>query len=387
MSKNHLMEAAADILSRSHAAAPKEEMHKAAGEVQDLGGSTPSGNISKKFAPQTGPGATPPGKPAPVGQAPLDKQPEPEEIDPLDPKGGTGDSAENDALIAANKKRAGLAEETADEKDEDEDEDDEDEDDEDDKDEDDEDDKKDAEDFKKKLAEDVQAILQDESDLSAEFRTKIATIYEARVIDKINEIASNMQASFEQELAESIETLGTELTVKTNDYLNYVVEEWMGANELAIVSGLRSELVEEFIGGLHTLFAEHFIDVPENKVDLVEELAAKVETLESTLNEEIARGVSLKKQIAESKKSEILASVCEGLTAPAADKIRTLAESVEFTAEGDFRKKVDVLRENYFPTKVKLAEVTQLNEVVDMAPEVPAAMKAYADAIARQTIK
>jgi hypothetical protein len=181
--------------------------------------------------------------------------------------------------------------------------------------------------------------------------------------------------------------VGAELTTKTNDYLNYVVEEWMGANELAVVSGLRAELVEEFIGGLHTLFAEHFIDVPENKVDLVEELAAKVETLETTLNEEIARGVSLKKQIAESKKSEILASVCEGLTAPAADKIRTLAESVEFTAEGDFRKKVDVLRENYFPTKVKLAEVTQLNEVVESAPEVPASMRAYADAIARQTIK
>ena len=381
--KNHLMEAAADILSRSYAAAPKEEMHKAPGEVQDLGGSTPKGNIDKKFAPQTGPGATPPGKTPPVGAAPLDKQPEPEVIDPLDPKGGSDGDA--DEVVAAQKKQAGLTEEA------DSDEDDEDEndgsDDDKKKDDDDEDDKKDDEDFKKKLKEDVDAILASESNLSEEFRSTIATIYTARVIDKVNQIAEELEAQFNENLTEAVEQIGTELTTKTNDYLNYVVEEWMGQNELAIEKGLRAELVEDFIGGLHALFAEHYIDVPTDKVNVIEELAAKVETLEASLNEEIARGVTLKKQLSESKKAEVLASVCEGLTAPAADKIRTLAESVEFTAEGDFRKQVEVLRENYFPTKVKQAEVSQLNEVVEAAPEVPAHMKAYADAISRSIIK
>lgn len=383
--KNHLMEAAADILSRSQAAAPKEELHKAEGQPQDLGGSTPEKNIDKKFAPQVGPGATPPGKPAPVGaQAQEPVGATPEVVDPLDPVGGSGDT-ENDAKLAAQKKHAGLSEEKEEDKeDEKEDEDDDDKGEDDDKEEDDE---KDAEDFKKKLKEDVAAILADESNLSEEFRTKIATIYEARVIDKINQIVEEMRAGFNAELTEAVETIGAELTTKTNDYLNYVVEEWMSANELAVEKGLRAELVEEFIGGLHALFAEHYIDVPAEKVNVIEELATKVETLEASLNEEIARGVALKKQLSESKKSEVLASVCEGLTAPAADKIRTLAESVEFTAEGDFRKKVEVLRENYFPTKVKQAEAAQLNEVVEMQPEVPAHMKAYAEAIARSSAK
>lgn len=361
--KNHLMEAAADILSRSKAAAPKEEMHKAEGGPQDLGGSTPEGNIDKKFSPQVGPGATAPGKPAPVGSAPLeDAKGGPEVIDPLNPQGGNGDS--NSAELADLKKKAAVNEEK-----------------------DDEDDKKDDEDFKKKLKEDVAAILADESNLSEEFRTKIATIYEARVIDKVNQLVAEMEEQFNASLSEAVEEIGAQLTTKTNDYLNYVVEEWMGANELAIEKGLRAELVEDFIGGLHSLFAEHYIDVPADKVNVIEELAAKVETLEASLNEEIARGVTLKKQLSESKKAEVLASVCEGLTAPAADKIRTLAESVEFTAEGDFRKKVEVLRENYFPTKTKQAEVQQLNETVETLPEVPAQMAAYAQAISRSIVK
>jgi AcrR family transcriptional regulator len=303
--------------------------------------------------------------------------------------GGSDENNERTAQVNALKSKAGLTEEKDDKKDDDDDKDDKDDNTgEDDKDEDDDkDDEKDEEDFKKKLKEDVDAILASESDLSPEFRLKIATIYEARVIDKVNQIAEELEAQFNETLESAIQTLGEELTTKTNDYLNYVVEEWMGANELAIEKGLRAELVEEFIGGLHALFAEHYIDVPADKVNVLEELAAKVETLEASLNEEIARGVSLKKQLSESKKTEILASVCEGLTAPAADKIRTLAESVEFTAEGDFRKKVEVLRENYFPTKVKQAEAAQLNEQVEEAPVVPAHMRAYADAIARSVNK
>jgi len=248
-----------------------------------------------------------------------------------------------------------------------------DDDDDDDKDEDDKDDEDKKFDFKKKLSEDVAAILASESGLPKEFASKIGTIYEARVIDKVSSIQEEIEAEYAQMFEDAVLEVRTALSEQVNDYLDYVVEEWMTQNELAIEKGLRSELTEEFIGSLRNVFLEHYIDIPAEKVDLVDELATKVEELTSSLNEEVAKGVELKKQLGESKKSEILNGVCEGLTQTQVEKVRTLAESVEFTAEGDYTAKVSTIRENYFPAtsgkKSTDSNAKMLTEVTEIADD------------------
>jgi exonuclease VII large subunit len=139
----------------------------------------------------------------------------------------------------------------------------------------------------------------------------------------------------------------------------------MDDNEIAIESGLRSEITEDFIAGLRNLFAENYINVPEDKVDLVEELATKVEELENKLNEEIETNVQYKKQLTEAVKVQLVNEVCEGLTATQVEKIKSLAESVEFSTEEEFKDKLETIRENYFPSGMKKADVAQLHETVD----------------------
>jgi hypothetical protein len=165
-------------------------------------------------------------------------------------------------------------------------------------------------------------------------------------------------------LEEAIDAVKTELTEQVDDYLNYVVEHWIEENQIAIETGLRSELTEDFIAGLRNLFAEHYIDVPEDKVDLVEELAGKVDSLEGQLNEEIERGIHYKKALVESTKSEIMYIVCEGLTATQFEKVKSLAESAEFTTAEEFAEKIETIRENYFPSGLKKANEQQLHEEV-----------------------
>jgi exonuclease VII large subunit len=139
----------------------------------------------------------------------------------------------------------------------------------------------------------------------------------------------------------------------------------MDDNEIAIESGLRSEITEDFIAGLRNLFAENYINVPEDKVDLVEELATKVEELENKLNEEIETNVQYKKQLTEAVKVQLVNEVCEGLTATQVEKIKSLAESVEFSTEEEFKDKLETIRENYFPSGMKKADAAQLHETVD----------------------
>lgn len=348
MSKT-LLEQAADILSRSKASAPKEPMHKAEGEVQDLGGVTPT-----KAEPESAPvtkdvkKATAPGKPAPVGQMPMEKIKEEKEEDEKD-------------------------DDEKDEKDE----------------KDDEKDEKDDKDMKeawdKKMKEDVDAILSSESNLSESFREKISTIYEARITDKANQIREELTEQFTQELTEAVTQLESQLEDKIDSFLSYVVEEWMEENALAIESGLRTELTEDFIAGLRNLFAEHYITVPDDKVDLVDELANKIEVLENELNETVSRNVEMKKQLVEATKKQIVSQVCEGLTQTQTEKIHSLVESADFTSESDFQKKVETLRENYFSTTVKAVAPSTLTEQVDIQemPEVRGAMEQYMKAISK----
>lgn len=221
----------------------------------------------------------------------------------------------------------------------------------------------------KVFAEDVDALFADDSTISEEFKSKVSTIFEARVQDRIAQIAEETEAKYAGMLEEAVEAVKADLTEKVNDYLSYVVEQWIADNEIAIETGLRSELTEDFIAGLRNLFAEHYIDVPAEKVDLVEELATKVEELESQLNEEIERGIETKKSLVESRKLEITREVSEGLTATQVEKIKSLAESVEFSTEEEYKSKLETIRENYFPSGVKKADEEQLHEQVDIAEE------------------
>jgi hypothetical protein len=170
-------------------------------------------------------------------------------------------------------------------------------------------------------------------------------------------------------LEEAVESIKSDLTEKVNDYLSYVVEQWIADNEIAIETGLRSELTEDFISGLRNLFAEHYIDVPAEKVDLVEELATKVEELEGKLNEEIERGIETKKSLVESRKAEITREVSESLTSTQVEKIKSLAESVDFSTEDEYKSKLETIRENYFPSGIKKASEGQLHEQVDIADD------------------
>jgi len=222
---------------------------------------------------------------------------------------------------------------------------------------------------KKTMKEDVDAMFADDETISEEFKSKVSTIFEARVLDKIAQITEEQETRYAGMLEEAVEAVKTDLTEKVNDYLSYVVEQWIADNEIAIESGLRAELTEEFIAGLKTLFAEHYIDVPAEKVDLVEELASKVEDLEGQLNEEIQRGIETKKALVESRKVEVTHAVCEGLTDTQVEKIKSLAESVEFATEADYKEKLETIRENYFPSGAKKATEQQLHEQVEDGSE------------------
>jgi hypothetical protein len=223
--------------------------------------------------------------------------------------------------------------------------------------------------MKKKMKEDVDALFGDDSTISEDFKSKAATIFEARVLDRVTQIQEEIESQYAGMLEEAIETIKSDLTEKVDDYLSYVVEQWMEENQIAIESGLRSEITEDFIAGLRNLFAENYINVPEDKVDLVEELAAKVEDLETKLNEEIETNIEYKKALTEAIKEQLTLEVCDGLTATQVEKIKSLAEGVDFSTEEEFVSKIETLRENYFPSGVKKAEVAHLHEQVEDADD------------------
>lgn len=206
------------------------------------------------------------------------------------------------------------------------------------------------------MSEHIEALFQGE-DLSEEFMEKAKTIFEAAVRQKVEEEVSRIQEAYTETLEEQVQEISENLSTNVDDYLNYVVEQWVNENEVAIESGLRTELTEDFISGLRQLFAENYIDIPEDKISVVEELGSKVESLEARLNEEIDRNVKLNKSLNESKKYEVLSNACDGLTNTQAEKLKSLAEGVEFTTANEFTTKISTLRENYFPTSVNSQNV------------------------------
>ena len=231
---------------------------------------------------------------------------------------------------------------------------------------------------------DVDALVKDE-DLSEEFKSKAATIFEAAVNSKVKEAKKKMMAGYEEKLKEESEKAKGELVEKVDSYLAYVVEEWMKENELALERGIKGEIAEDFISGLKKLFEEHYISVPDEKYDVLEDQASKIESLETKLNEEIEKNVELNKENSESKRASIVAEMGEDLAETSKEKFNKLAEEVEYKNEEDFRAKVSTIKESYFGAKKEASSdiddvaVGESTENVDLSKS----MAAYTAAITK----
>jgi hypothetical protein len=414
MTVRTLAEAAAEVLNKTRASAPADTMHKlnTSGQpgstVHDLGGSTlenPEGNsdIGARAA-AAAPSATPPGKtPASgskEGMKKLAKQPQETEGTPeTSPEklNGPGVSTAGHGYMQPTKEEAEVSEEEVIYEEEDSSE-------------------TSEESLENEVVElseaeleeireakksmmrekmkhmgmkeDMDALFNNE-DLSEDFRTKASTIFESAVITRAITVVEEMEKEILESAEETIEEIKAELEEQVDSYLNYVVEQWVKDNEVAIESGLKSEVVEDFMVGLKNLFAEHYIDVPSEKVDVLEAMVDEVEELKSKLNEALNTNIELSKAIVESRKSEMISSVCEGLTATQAEKVKTLAEGVEFTTEGEYTKKLEIIRENYFtaePSKVKdvskQIQLSETNEAI-VPEELSPLMERYVNAIRR----
>ena len=239
------------------------------------------------------------------------------------------------------------------------------------------------------VQDDIQALTAGEEGLSEEFKAKATTIFEAAVHAKVvDEVNARMEEQAKEQEVGSAE-FQKELTEKVDGYLTYVVEEWMKENELAIERGIRSELVEDFMSGIKTLFTEHYIDIPEEKVDMVDDLFTKVEDLETSLDEEINRGVELQKELAQFKKDDALQSATKDLADTDSEKISKLAEGIEFENTEQYIEKLSVLKESYFPKADSVtSEITETDETIELTEEkspekVDESMKHYTSAIKR----
>ena len=233
---------------------------------------------------------------------------------------------------------------------------------------------------------DVDALIGD-SDLSEEFKQKAATIFEAAIKSKVKAESQRLEGEYENKLKENTESHKAEMVEKVDSYLNYVVEEWMKENQIAIERGIKGEIAEDFIGGLKKLFEDHYIDVPDEKYNVLEDQASKIEELEKKLNESIDKNVELNKANGELKRQDIIDETSEDLADTAKEKFNKLAEEVEYSNEDDFRTKVSTIKESYFGKK----EVKQDDEIDNVAAgesaEQPAdlsnAMAAYSAAISK----
>lgn len=239
------------------------------------------------------------------------------------------------------------------------------------------------------MKEHVDAIFSGE-ELSEEFRTKATTIFEAAVSERVNAINEELHTEYTEKLDEAIETTKEELSKKLDDYLGYVVEEWMKENELALELGIKSELAESFLTGLHGLFESHYITVPEDRTDLLEELVGKVSELEGHLNESLEKNVELRKGLIEARCFEIFAEVSKGLVDTEIEKFNALSEGIEFETEEQYKEKLTVLRESYFSDTVSVvtedSEVEE-NTAVSATPSGNSVMDRYSSAISDQIKK
>ena len=238
------------------------------------------------------------------------------------------------------------------------------------------------------LSDDVKALVSTDADLSEEFKEKAATIFETAVKTRIQEQVKVLESQYEEKLSKETETVKEAMVEKVDSYLNYVVEEWMKENELAVERGIRTEIAEDFITGLKGLFKEHYIDVPEEKYNVLDDLTSQVKELESKLNEQIEKNVVLAKGTNDLQREKLVVSVSEDLADTEKEKFVSMAENVEFDSAEKFAEKLETIKESYFP-KTKIDEATSHDEVDSVAANIPAdagtsdAMAAYTAAISK----
>ena len=219
------------------------------------------------------------------------------------------------------------------------------------------------------IEEDVNALLAGE-ELSEEFQEKARTIFEAAINAKVASIREELEAKYEEKFVEEIVSAKESLAERVDSYLEYVADEWMSENQLAVESGLKSEMTESFLTGMKSLFEEHYVTIPEDKYDVLESMVEKLDDMETKLNEQIEKNVTLNARLSESAADGILADVSEGLAQTQKEKLASLSESVEFESETQYREKLETLKESYFAQKnvSTTAKTETLSEGVDSAP-------------------
>ena len=238
------------------------------------------------------------------------------------------------------------------------------------------------------VEEDLNALISGE-ELSEAFQEKARTIFEAAIKTKISELKEELKVEYEKSLVEEVNVIRTELTERTDSYLEYVADEWISENQLAVEHGLKTEMTESFLEGMKSLFEDHYVTIPEEKYDVLNSMVEKLDEMEDKLNEQINKNVALNKRLSESAADVILADVSEGLAVSQKDKLHSLAENVEFDSEDKYREKLETLRESYFPTNpgTPKDKPENLSEGTASEPQkqVSSSMEAYMQSFGRMS--
>jgi hypothetical protein len=237
------------------------------------------------------------------------------------------------------------------------------------------------------IEEDVNALLAGE-DLSEEFQEKARTIFEAAIRSKVADIKEELQETYENALIEEIEVIKEGLVDRVDAYLEYVADEWVSDNALAVEHGLKTEMTESFLQGMRGLFEDHYVSIPEDRYDVIENMVDKLDEMEGKLNEQIERNVALNRRLAESVADVIFADVTEGLALSQKDKLASLAENVEFDSEANYREKLVTLRESYFPAYASAQRddsetLSESTDVQSQQPQVDGRMASYLQTLGR----
>ena len=233
------------------------------------------------------------------------------------------------------------------------------------------------------VQEHVEALMSGEGDLSDDFKKKAATVFESAVKSKVRDEVTRLQENYDQEIVENTKSIKSDLTEKVDTYLNYVVEEWMKENELAVERGLKGEIAEDFIAGLKQLFEDHYVDIPDEKYDVLQAQSDKIAELEEKVNKTLEESINFKKSNDELTREKVISESTSDLADTEIEKFKELTEDVDFGNEEDFRSKLDTLKESYFPKTIK--ETTENIDNVETGPaqdiDLTGSMAAYSKAI------
>ena len=234
---------------------------------------------------------------------------------------------------------------------------------------------------------DVQALFEGE-ELSEEFQDKARTIFEAAINAKLAEVKEAVKTEYEEQLVEEVAAIKSELEERVDAYLEYVADEWLQENQIAVESGLKTEMTESFLEGMKNLFEEHYVSVPEEKYDVIESMVDKLDEMEGKLNEQIEKNIALNRRLAESTADVVFSDVTEGLATSQKEKLATLVENVEFESETDYREKLVTLKESYFPSNAgsqrdKSENLSEGNENPGNIQEISSSMEAYLQTLNR----